>query len=240
MNLQSKSEVFHRLRLLDDYSIYRPQGGYMLGVSGKQPSLLQGESDVAKHLRLPALIIYDHPAHHSVSDLQQVFMTQPGNDEMENRRLKHCLNDFSGLSPSGHLRYYQLVAFLEDDPQMPVAFINFNISLQDFWYYEEQPCTEDKIGVCCHALHTFVVPHLRELGIAKALHHQMANLFWNQLQHVSIQLEESGHTVCPIIFRGIDAMGAEPLLNDVIKVINQYELVAKSGREMLQQSISNL
>lgn len=234
----SKAEQFQRLRLLDDYSKYRAQGGFMLSVSGKQP--LRGAEDAQRHALLPALNIYDHPEHVRLTDLQQHFMSQPGIDAAEQKKLAHSINHFRGLSPSAHHRYYQLVMFLEDEPAIPVAFVGFNISLQDFWYYEDKPCADDKFGVCSHVLHMFVVPHLRELGLAHCLVRQLATLFWAQLQYVGIQLTHTDFGICPIVFRGLDAMGGEHLLDEVVQLINRYETMTGGNQAMFQRSISNL
>ena len=238
MPQMTKTDLFQRLRLLDDYNQYRSRGGYLLSASGRQP--LPGPVGAVKHTLMPAINLYDHPAHLSVSDLQQGFMSQPGIDANERAKLAHSINKFNGLSASGHHRYYQLVACLEDDPAIPVAFVSFNIALQDFWYYEDKPCAEDKFGVCCHVLHLFVVPHLRKLGLGHCLMQQLANLFWGQLQYVGIQLAHTEFGICPIVFRGLDASGSEQLLDEVVQQINHYETTTTTNRELFQQSISNL
>ncbi|MCK8044481.1 hypothetical protein MSG37_06260 [Shewanella sp. 1CM18E] len=224
ISYQSKAQLFPLLHLLDDFSQFQLQGGFIKTLAEKDLRLQAPVSaNLAELANIPCVSIYDSPTHTTSSALQRHFCSKSQDDEFVSHQVFKSLIPVSRLSPSRHQRHYQLVAFLEEQKQTPVAFVTFNLGLLDSWYTDDNASDERHVGVCCYLLYAYVVPEMRHLGIGSSMFHLISNLFWSQLQYVDAQAQPHNLTMVPLVYESTTAKGAEGLMQQLERNINQYK-----------------
>ena len=241
---QSKAQLFASLHLLDDFNQFQLQGGFIKTLAEKDLRLQAPASVKLDELsHIPCVSIYDAPAHTTAADLQQHFCGKSPDDESISHQIFKSLVPVSHLSESRHQRHYQLVAFLEEQQQTPIAFVTFNIALFDSWYADGNTSDDRHVGVCCYLLYAYVVPEMRHKGISSSLFHLISNLFWSQLQFVDAQAQAHNLTMVPLVYESTAAKGAEGLMLQLERNINQYKALLLSGDDatgMIKPCMSNV
>ncbi|MCL1137707.1 hypothetical protein [Shewanella pneumatophori] len=241
---QSKAQLFPSLHLLDDFNQFQLQGGFIKTLAEKDLRLQAPASVKIDELsHIPCVSIYDAPAHTTAADLQRHFCSKSQDDEFISHQIFKSLIPVSHLSPSGHQRHYQLVAFLEEQQQTPIAFVTFNVGLLDSWYADGNTCDDRHVGVCCYLLYAYVVPEMRHLGISSCLFHLISNLFWSQLQYVDAQAQPHNLTMVPLVYESTTAKGAEGLMQQLERNINQYKALLVNNDNasgLIKPCMSNL
>lgn len=224
---KSKAELFPLLHLLDDFSHFQLQDGFIQTLAEKDLRL-QAPSSIGldKSSVIPCVSIYDDSKPENTTALQQYFCSKSADDNAAIQQIFNTLSPVSHLSESRHQRHYRLVAFSEEDKRTPVAFVTFNVGLVDSWYADDNTCNERQIGGCCYLLYAYVVPQWRHLGVGSCLFHLISNLFWSQLQFIDAQAQSHNLTMVPLIYESEAAKGAEGLLHQVAMNINQYEALS--------------
>ncbi|GIU13838.1 hypothetical protein [Shewanella sp. MBTL60-007] len=224
---KSKAELFPLLHLLDDFSHFQLQHGFIQTLAEKDLRLQAPSSiELDDSSVIPCVSIYDDSSHENTTALQQYFCDTCADDELVCQQIFNTLTPVSHISESRHQRHYRLVAFSEEEKRTPVAFVTFNVSLLDSWYSDDNTCNERQIGGCCYLLYAYVVPKWRRLGVGSCLFHLISNLFWAQLQFIDAQAKSHQLTMVPLIYESEAAKGAEGLLRQVAMNINQYEALS--------------
>lgn len=232
---KSKVELFPLLHLLDDFSQFQLQGGFIQTLAEKDLRLQAPPSSRGDELsNIPCVSIYDAPLHTDITDLQRYFCAKSKENQLVSHEIFKNLVSVSPISRNRHQRHYQLVAFLEEKKQTPVAFVTFNVGLLDSWYTDGKPSDERHVGVCCYLLYAYVVPELRHLGIGSCLFHLISNLFWSQLQFIDAQTQAHELTMVPLVYESSAAKGAEGLLHQVESNINQYKALLLTNNTSLK------
>ncbi|ABZ78018.1 hypothetical protein Shal_3473 [Shewanella halifaxensis HAW-EB4] len=241
---KSKAELFPLLHLLDDFSHFQLQDGFIQTLAEKDlrlraPSAIElDESSV-----IPCVSIYDDSQPENTTALQQYFCSKSADDNAAIEQVFNTLSPVSHLSESRHKRHYRLVAFAEEEKRTPVAFVTFNVGLLDSWYSDDNTCHDRQIGGCCYLLYAYVVPKWRHLGVGSCLFHLISNLFWAQLQFIDAQAKSHNLTMVPLIYESEAAKGAEGLLSQVAMNINQYEalsLINDKASTIIKPCMSNI
>ncbi|ABV88700.1 hypothetical protein [Shewanella pealeana] len=241
---KSKAELFPLLHLLDDFSHFQLQDGFIQTLAEKDlllqspPSIRLDESTL-----VPNISIYDDSKPENTTALQQYFCSKSADDNAAIQQIFNTLSPVSQLSESRHQRHYRLVAFSEEDKRTPVAFVTFNVGLLDSWYADGNSCDDRQIGGCCYLLFAYVVPQWRHLGVGSCLFHLISNLFWSQLQFIDAQAKSHNLTMVPLVYESEAAKGAEGLLHQLAMNINQYEALSLTNDKastIVKPCVSNI
>lgn len=224
---KSKAELFPLLHLLDDFSHFQLQDGFIQTLAEKDLRLQAPSSaELDKLPNIPSVSIYDDSLPENTLALQQYFCSKSADDNAAIQQIAKTLIPVSHISESRHQRHYRLVVFNEEEKRTPVAFVTFNIGLLDSWYTDGSTSDEHQIGVCCYLLYAYVAPEWRHLGVCSCLFHLISNLFWSQLQFIDAQAQSHHLTMVPLVYESETAKGAEKLLHQVAMDINQYEALS--------------
>lgn len=237
----TRDKLFDSLFLLDDYpSCHHRHGkGYVQRISCDNLAILaERHPEWSRNPYIPTLSVYDKSDDTDHLAVMRYFLALEKDPQLK-QAIHHSFEMSFGVVKNQQRCNEFLLAFEENEPDKPVAFICFNYSLMDSWETMGNPSGTEEFGLCCHLIFGYVMPTWRTLGLGHCLADVMTRRFANQVKHIGGLLKGTQYEVTPLIYEGLYAKGAEHLLQHCEQDLQLY-LKQQQQELPFHASISNV
>lgn len=222
MNRNDEHLIFEELKLFDGYSSYPNQFGFVDSITHMDMELcLEQHPNWSKIRTQPPLLIYDCPTFASDVDLMDYFCEQASDQEQQSH-ICEALKGWSGHRHNQQARQYRLVIYSAQDPTTPIGFSSFDLALTEDIEQNEIHADINLIGLRCDFLYAYVLPDLRDMGVGAVLGMVMGNLFWQQLHHVWLQVNDSETALVPLIYSENFSRGGQEIIKTVLRELKIF------------------